>query len=44
MKRIASLLAVLFALASTTAFACPGSTVKDGSKTDAGQVSKPAPK
>jgi hypothetical protein len=44
MKRIATLLAVVLALASSAAFACPGSTVKDGSKTDSGQVVKPAPK
>ncbi|MGB0126442.1 MAG: hypothetical protein WBP72_02305 [Rhodocyclaceae bacterium] len=44
MKRITTVVAVLLALVSTAAFACPGSTVKDGAKTDSGQVSKPAPK
>ena len=41
-KRLAALLALVFAVASTSVFACPGDKMKDD-KADSGQMS-PKPK
>jgi hypothetical protein len=44
MKRFVPLVALLLALGSTAASACPGSSAKDGAKADSSQTTKPAPK
>jgi hypothetical protein len=42
-KRLAGILAVLLALTSTTAFACPADKAKQGIQSDSGQMT-PVPK